>query len=134
MTRAAPRIARTVLRSKRKPDPRRASAHLAFVRSLPCLACGASAPSQAAHVRSSGDGGVGTKPADKFSLPLCPRCHLDDQHRIGELAFYGRLGIDPVDTALRLWTVSGNAEAGERLIFRARQTIELKARLVDALT
>jgi hypothetical protein len=35
------------------------------------------------------------------------------------------LRIDPLSVALRLWTVSGNTEAGERIVFRARQQINL---------
>lgn len=125
-----PRIARTVLRPKRRPDPRRASQHLAFIRQLECMACGHPAPSEAAHVRSSGDGGVGMKPGDRFSVPLCAVCHRTgkrSQHSIGEVAFFASLNIDPVDTALRLWTVSGDIAAGQRIIFRARQAIALHA-------
>ena len=122
------RIPREIIKARRKPNPRRSIEHLAFIRSLPCLACGAAVSVQAAHVRSSGDGGVGIKPGDKFSLPLCAACH-HTQHQIGEPAFFGKLGIDPTDTALRLWTVSGDRAAGERLIFRARQAIALKVAL-----
>ena len=35
------------------------------------------------------------------------------------------LRIDPLNVALRLWTVSGDIEAGERIVFRARQRINL---------
>ena len=122
------RIPRSLPAHHRKPNLRRAATHLAFVRQLPCLACGASPPSQAAHVRSSGDGGVGIKPGDKYSLPLCVSCHINDQHRIGEAAFYARLGIDPLDVSCRLWTVSGNLDAGQTVIFKARQRIALHKR------
>jgi hypothetical protein len=120
-----PRIAKDIPRSNRKPNPRRQAEHLAFIRMLPCIACGRSAPSQAAHVRSGTDGGVGLKPHDKFSTPMCAACHAK-QHKVGELTFWSALGIDPLDTAYRLWTISGNLEAGARLIFRARQQIALK--------
>jgi hypothetical protein len=46
-----------------------------------------------------------------------------------ELTFWSALKIDPVDTALGLWTVSGNIEAGRRIVFRARQAIGLRMRL-----
>ena len=119
------RIPRTIIKAKRKPNPRRAVAHLAFVRSIGiCIGCGAECQCQAMHVRNNTDGGTGLKPSDRFSLPGCPTCHAR-QHRIGELTFWGELGIDPLDAACRLWTVSGDVEAGRRIIFRARQSIAL---------
>jgi hypothetical protein len=120
-----PRIARTIPRGKRRPNLRRAAQHLAFVRQLPCVACGwGFDPSQAAHVRSETDGGAGMKPGDRFAVPLCFACHAE-QHRVGELSFWAALKIDPLNVALRLWTVSGSIEDGERIVFRARQAIGL---------
>src|SRR5215469_5041640 len=120
----AARISRTVVHRKAKPDSRRSWQHLAFVRQLPCVVCGKAAPSQAAHVRSGSDGGAGMKPADRYSLSLCSDCHAL-QHRFGELTFWSTVCIDPLNVALRLWTVSGNIKAGERIVFRARQQIDL---------
>src|SRR5215472_12000781 len=120
----APRIPRTTGRSKPKPNLRSRVAHLAFVRLLPCVACGKAAPSDAAHVRTGTDGGTGIKPADRYAVPLCAACHAK-QHRVGELTFWSALRIDPVNVALRLWTVSADVEAGERTVFRARQRIDL---------
>ena len=98
--------------------------HLAFVRQLSCVACGKAEPSDAAHVRTATDGGVGMKPSDRYAVPLCTVCHAK-QHRIGELTFWSALRIDPLNVALRLWTVSADVEAGERTVFRARQQINL---------
>ena len=120
----APRIPRPVLRSKPKPNLRRRIHHLAFVRQLPCVACGKAAPSDAAHVRAGTDGGVGVKPSDRYAVPLCAACH-EKQHRLGELTFWSALRIDPLNVALRLWTVSADIQAGERIVFRARQQINL---------
>jgi len=64
------------------------------------------------------------KPSDRFSLPLCTECHAL-QHQFGELRFWSVLRIDPLNVAFRLWTVSGNLKAGERIVFRARQQIAL---------
>jgi hypothetical protein len=64
------------------------------------------------------------KPGDRYAVPLCTACHAK-QHRIGELSFWSRLRIDPVNVALRLWTVSADVKAGERIVFRARQGINL---------
>jgi hypothetical protein len=120
----APRIPRPVARGKPKPNLRRRVQHLAFVRQLPCVACGKAAPSDAAHVRTGTDGGVGRKPDDRYAVPLCTACHAK-QHRVGELTFWSPLRIDPLSVALRLWTVSADVEAGQRTVFRARQRIDL---------
>jgi hypothetical protein len=64
------------------------------------------------------------KPGDRYAVPLCAACHAK-QHRIGELSFWSALRIDPLNVALRLWTVSADLEAGERTVFRARQRINL---------
>src|SRR5438552_13937406 len=119
-----PRIPRIVPRGKPKPGSYRRVQHLSFVRQLPCVACGKAAPSEAAHVRTGTDSGVGMKPGDRYAVPLCACCHAK-QHRIGELTFWSRLRIDPLNVALRLWTVSADVEAGERTVFRARQHINL---------
>ena len=120
----APRISRTVAHPKPKPDFRRRVQHLAFIRLLPCVACGKVAPSEAAPVRTATDGGVGMKPGDRYAIPLCTACHAK-QHRVGELTFWSALRFDPLNVALRLWTVSSDIEAGERTVFRARQRINL---------
>ena len=120
----ASRIPRSVAPRMPKPNLRRRGHHLAFVRQLPCVACGKAAPSDAAHVRTGTDGGVGIKPADRYAVPLCTACHAR-QHRIGELTFWSALRIDPLNVALRLWTVSADLRAGERTVFRARQQINL---------
>src|SRR6516164_904743 len=121
----APRIPRIVARGKPKPSLRSRVQHLAFVRQLSCVACGRAAPSDAAHVRTGTDGGVGMKPGDRYAVPLCTTCHAK-QHRIGELAFWSARRIDPLNVALRLWTISADVTAGERTVFRARQQIDLE--------
>lgn len=127
MTRPA-RIPKAMPQHRRRPDPRRAVSHLDFIREIGiCIACGAEGRCQAMHIRSSGDGATGLKPGDKYTLPGCAMCH-HEQHRVGEVAFFGALGIDPVDFSSRLWTVSGDLDAGRRIIFRARQAIELRGK------
>src|ERR1700745_1733259 len=120
----ASRIPKTMAPGKSKPNLHRRGQHLAFVRQLPCVACGKAAPSEAAHVRTGSDGGVGMKAADRYAGPLCTSCHAK-QHRVGELAFWSALRIDPLNVSLRLWTVSADIKAGERIVFRARQHIDL---------
>jgi hypothetical protein len=75
-------------------------------------------------VRSGSDGAAGTKPSDRYSVPLCSSCHAL-QHQFGELTFWSVLRIDPLNVAFRMWTVSGDIKAGERIVFRARQRIDL---------
>jgi hypothetical protein len=75
-------------------------------------------------VRTGTDAGIGMKPSDRYAVPLCTVCH-SKQHRLGELTFWSALRFDPLNVALRLWTVSSDVKAGERTVFRARQQIDL---------
>lgn len=70
-----PRISRAVPLSAKQPDPKRNSTHLTMIRALPCLKCGRIGETEAAHVRSGTDGGMGMKPADRWTVPLCRACH-----------------------------------------------------------
>ena len=127
MTRPA-RIPRAVPGRANRPDPRRDRRHLAFVRSLGCLACAREGRSEAAHIRSGTDGGTGLKPNDRFTVPLCgglDGCHAD-QHRRGELDFWSELGIDPLSVAEALHRVSGDRAKADRVLYRAWQSMELK--------
>jgi hypothetical protein len=67
-------------------------------------------------VRTATDSGVGLKTGDRYAVPLSTACHAK-QHRIGELSFWSALRIDPLNVALRLWTVSADVDAGERTVF-----------------
>lgn len=92
--------------------------HLAFVRSLPCAVCDGQ-PSQAAHLRAGGDGGMALKPSDCRVVPLCARCH-GEQHAMPETEFWSRSGIDPERLAAELWAASGDGEAAGEIIRLAR--------------
>ena len=118
------RIPRSVAHVKPKSDLRRRANHLTFVSQLPCVVCGKAAPSEAAHARFGSDGGTGLKASDRYSMSLCTSCHAL-QHEFGELRFWSVVRIDPLNVAFRLWTVSGDIKAGERVVFRARQQIDL---------
>ncbi len=108
------RIPRIAPKRRRRPDPRRAPKHLAFIRQLSCVGCHRAAPSQAAHVRIGTDGGAGLKPSDRHTVPLCLWCH-SSQHR-GERSFWAAQRIDPIEVTNLLWEASGDVEAGERLV------------------
>lgn len=94
----------------RQREPRqRNEAFLKFVRAHPCCVCFAPAPSQAAHIRMGSidhgkrQTGVGERPSDCWSVPLCARCHLYDQHCTGERLYWRWTGIDPIALAQRLY-------------------------------
>lgn len=95
----------------RVSDVIRCPQHLAFVRKhvcavegkIPTLPC--DGPIEAAHVRSSGEGGIGLKPGDKFTIPLCS-AHHRHQHTVGEAAFERLFRIDMLTIALSLWLLS----------------------------
>jgi len=104
-------------RDPRKHDDR----HLAFIRQLPCLVCMDNTSTEAAHIRFSDERaakinpGVGQKPHDHWTVPLCGRHHRE-QHTMNEEKFWGTEGIDPLFVAMALYLNSGDAEAGETII------------------
>lgn len=81
----------------RSPD------HLAWIRTLPCAVPGCIEKSQAAHVRQGTGGGMGMKPDDRWTLPLCGALHHPEQHRIGHRAFDLKYDIDSRGIAASLW-------------------------------
>lgn len=97
--------------------------HLRLIRLLPCLASGEMPAGEAAHVRyaSAAYGkpitGTGTRPDDKWAVPLCPRLHTmssDAQHRSGEEWWWEERNINPLLVAVRLYERSVSMrEAGE---------------------
>ena len=112
--------------SLRQREPRQTDdTFLAFVRQQRCCVpgCGAPAPSQAAHIRMTCPArgkratGMGEKPDDRWSVPLCPTCHLDGpgaQHKGAEEAFWRRTGIDPYAIAAALYATYRAGHATNR--------------------
>jgi len=72
-----------------KRPPIRDKAHLKFIASLPCVKC-ANPETCAAHIRTETDGGMGMKPSDSWTVPLCHKCHTE-QHNKGETTFWGSI-------------------------------------------
>lgn len=62
---------------------------VAYVKALPCVACGRS-PSENAH---QGTGGTGRKSDYTTIIPLCPRCHRE-QHQHGAKTFAAKYNLD----------------------------------------
>jgi hypothetical protein len=104
----------------RRPKRERASGHLAAVRLLPCVACGADPSGQAAHLRMGGGGAMGLKPGDHLVTPLCFACH-ERQHRIGEVRFWGTISINPHKVATRLFLASPDIDVMRGIIHAERE-------------
>ena len=102
--------------------------HLEFIRGCPCLNCGLDARCDAAHVRMAQNGkpepGMGAKPHDRYTVPLCHQCHMD-QHKVGEREFWG--SRDPLKIAAALYLASGDQEQMRAIIYAAR-AVELMTR------
>jgi hypothetical protein len=81
----------------------------------------------AAHVRmQSGShgkhGGMQLTPDDKWAVPLCAGCHTQDpdsQHRIGEVLFWQRIGLNPLLVAERLYAQRADVVAMRAVVLSA---------------
>lgn len=80
----------------RQRTPReRDEAHLKFICSLPCLVCGDDTSVEAAHIRftdlsvAKDNPGVGQKPHDYWTIPLCGQHHRE-QHNMKRKGFLVR--------------------------------------------
>lgn len=94
---------------QKKAARERNEKHLALIRKCPCVSCGKDQGCDAAHIRQAAPGkppiGMGLKPDDKFTVPLCHDCHLR-QHSVGEKPFFAALKIDPLLLAAKLFAKS----------------------------
>ena len=115
---------------QRRPRERDAK-HMACIAILPCTICG-SRPVHVAHVRMADLDhckpytGKGEKPSDRWTLPLCPDCHVngpDAQHKSNEAAWWTRHGIDPIALCIKLYEASGDLELMERIILSVDGTV-----------
>jgi len=79
--------------------------HVRSVMRNGCLVCGRT-PSDAHHLRFTQKRALGRKVSDEFTVPLC-RGHHRELHRDGdEVAWWARLGLDPITAARGLWLKS----------------------------
>lgn len=97
----------------------RSDAYLAWVRTLPCANCRASAPSQAHH--RIGHGRVSTvKTSDLEAMPLCVTCHTL-LHNQGWVAFEMvnqcqlRMSLETINIALSMGVIEVNRSVAEDL-------------------
>src|SRR5438477_5755538 len=107
------------------PDDPIVTRHQRFIRCLPCLGCGKPAPSECAYVGMLP--GLRILLGHRYLVPLCGPatvwqdcCHSRKHYR-GAVRFWSELGIEPLDLAIQLWRVSGDATAALRAMARARQ-------------
>lgn len=110
-------------REKTKPyeGPWRCPSYLQFVRGFQCavrdcdlVARGFAQRIEAAHVRAGTDGGIGLKPSDFWTIPLCDHHHRD-QHLVGEQSFEDCFHLDMKALALELFeTWKRTTPAGQR--------------------
>jgi len=91
-------------RDERRATRWRSPAHCAWIRGFECLVCGSQTNIVAAHVRKGSYTGMGQKPDDWRTVPLCDGphgnadsqlgCH-DRQHIVGEVTFWSDAKINP---------------------------------------
>lgn len=106
----------------RQKNPRQKNEkHLGFIRELPCCVCLNPIETEAAHVRMSDamagkvNSGVGAKPHDFFTVPLCGRHHRM-QHSGSERDFWNLVGINPFYLGLVLHSVSGDHDTATMVV------------------
>jgi hypothetical protein len=76
--------------------------HRKFVSRQPCLVCGRT-PADPHHLTFMQPRALGHRVSDEFTVPVC-RTHHRELHRQGdEVGWWGKVHIDPLPIALRLW-------------------------------
>lgn len=119
-----PETAFALDKSSKKTKRMEDAGHLAFIRKLPSVVSG-EYPCEACHIRIGSalhrkkHTGMAQKPDDSWCLPLTAAEHRE-QHSENELVFWRRHGIDPFTLAARLYDVSGDVAAAERIIREVR--------------
>jgi hypothetical protein len=105
----------TAVRTLGKTVRLRDKEHRKFVSRQACLVCGRT-PSDPHHLTFAQPRALGHRVSDEFTVPVC-RIHHRELHRHGdEAAWWGKISIDPVPVALKLWqhTRPNGAELASR--------------------
>jgi ERF superfamily len=93
---------KSVVRALGKTVRVRDKEHRKFVSRKACLVCGRT-PSDAHHLTFMQPRALGHRVSDEFTVPIC-RIHHRELHSHGdEAAWWGKVHIDPLPIALRLW-------------------------------
>lgn len=115
--RRTPNPTKISTRSAVRKGPLKDPAHLARIRTLPCIACVRlgfvqMTKTQAHHCRQ---GKMGVRPGDDRAAPVCVKHHLDQYptglHKIGEKKFWAMIEINPDTYTERLYaeTLAGRS-------------------------
>jgi hypothetical protein len=117
-----PRIPRHVRRAPTRSRPGDSRQHLQWIKTLPCLVCGG--PARDPHHLKRGvdhmPKGMGRTHEDRWAVPVC-RPHHDWLEAGNDEEKLASIRIDGRSVARQLWANSGDTEAAERILFRARQ-------------
>lgn len=92
--------------------------HLAFVRTLPCLASGLNTNVEAHHL-TVGRHMMGRKADDSCVVPIISTLHTggpEALHEMGERNFWNKRGIDPHVVAKELYACTGDYDAALQVI------------------
>lgn len=127
MSGAPSRIPKNLPKPVKRQREGMSSAHLKLIRALPCIVTGTVGGVDAHHLLKSGEHGMGRKSSDRWAVPL-----RADQHRAlhdfgNEDEWFAERGIDARALAKALWASTGDIAAMWRIVFRARQEVELRA-------
>ena len=117
-----PRIPKTGLPPSSSKPPRSGMSrdHLAYVRSLSCPIYPDEGPIEAHHLlRADRTRGIGRRAADRYAIPLSTKAHRELHAAGDEEAWLAARGIGGRALAAALWRVSGDFEAGRRIVMRA---------------
>lgn len=100
-------LARSAFRPRKRnagrPPEKSCPAFLQWLRGRSCLAGGTCAGRiEAAHIDYAPGKGVGTKPADRYAVPLCA-AHHGEQHQAGIRTFEKRHGINMLSASEAYW-------------------------------
>src|SRR5262245_45401718 len=91
-----------VLRALGKTVRVRNKEHRKFVSRQACLVCGRT-PSDPHHLTFMQPRALGNRVSDEFLVPVCRIHHRELHHQGDEAAWWGKIHIDPLPVALRLW-------------------------------
>ena len=117
-----PRIPKTGLPPKKSKPARKGMSrdHLEFIRKLECPIYPGERPIEAHHLlRADRTRGLGRKAADKYAIPLSRKAHRELHANGDEEAWLASLRVDGRALAAALWRMSGDLEAGLRIVYRS---------------
>ena len=115
----------------KRTRPGDSKAHLAFIRTLPCCVTGRT-PVEAHHLlrADSLPKGTSRKHLDRYAIPLAPEIHRAVHDHGNDEAWLADRGIQGIDLANALWSVTQNKDPDER--YEAALRIVERSKRVEA--